>query len=345
MHPRIRWGIAATGNIANVFARELALLPDHEVVAVGSRNLDRAKAFAQEWGVRRAYGSYAEVADDPEVDVLYIATPHSDHLATARHAIESGTAVLCEKALTVNAHEARELVALARERQVFLMEAMWMRCNPLHLRLRELLAGGALGEPRSLNATLGFLADYDPTDRLFAPDLAGGALLDVGVYPVSLAHHLFGAPATVQATATLTSSGVDGTVGMLLGYDTGAVATLTGSLTGPLPNAAYVSGTEGWVELPPDFQAVDRLLVHRPGKDPEEYAVELLGVGYTYEAAEVARCLRAGLLESPLVSWADSIAVMEVLDAVRAQIGVRYPNDAAYDDLATPAGDTSDSQR
>ena len=124
MHPRIRWGIAATGNIANVFARELALLPDHEVVAVGSRNLDRARAFAQEWGVRRAYGSYAEVADDPEVDVLYIATPHSDHLATARHAIESGTAVLCEKALTVNACEARELVALARERQVFLMEAM-----------------------------------------------------------------------------------------------------------------------------------------------------------------------------------------------------------------------------
>ncbi|SDR74559.1 Gfo/Idh/MocA family protein [Actinopolymorpha singaporensis] len=327
MQPRLRWGIVATGNIAGVFARELALLPDHEVVAVGSRNLDRAKAFAQEWDIRRAYGSYTEVAEDPEVDVVYVATPHSDHLATTRHALESGKAVLCEKALTVNAAEARQLVDLARKHGQFLMEAMWMRCNPLHLRLRELLDAGTLGEPRSVHATLGFLADYDPDDRLFAPHLAGGSLLDVGIYPVSLAHHLLGAPDTVRATGTLAPTGVDATAGLLLGYAGGAVATLTGSLAGPLPNTAYVSGTEGWVEIPADFQAADRLVVHHPDKEPEEVTVDLLGVGYTYEAEEVARCLRAGLLESPLVPWADSIAVMEVLDAARAQVGVRYPND------------------
>ncbi|WP_020574394.1 Gfo/Idh/MocA family protein [Actinopolymorpha alba] len=330
MHPRIRWGIVATGNIATVFARDLALLADHEVVAVGSRSLERAKTFAEKYDVRRAYGSYTEVADDPDVDVVYVATPHSDHLATARYAIQAGKAVLCEKALTVNAAEARELIALAREKQVFLMEAMWMRCNPLHLRLRELVAAGAIGEPRSVQASLGFLATYDPNDRLFAPELAGGALLDVGVYPVSLAHHLLGAPRSVRATGTLAPTGVDATVGMLLDYDGDAVANLTGSLTGSLPNTASVAGTDGWIDLPRSFHDTHQFTLHRPdGEDPETYAVELLGVGYTYEAMEVARCLRDGLLESPLVSWADSLAVMEVLDAARGQLGVRYPGDDA----------------
>ena len=327
MDPRIRWGIIATGNIAGQFARDLALLPDHEVTAVGSRNLGRAQAFAAEHGVTTAYGSYAEVVDDPEVDVIYVATPHSDHLDTARLALRIGKAVLCEKALTVNAREARELVSLAREHDAFLMEAMWMRCNPLHLRLRELLAAGAIGEPRVLQAGLGFVADDDPDGRLFAPSLAGGALLDVGVYPVSLAHHLLGPPASVQATATLAATGVDASVGILLGYETGATAALSASLIGTLPNTASISGTDGWIELPRSFHDTNALTIHRPDKDPETYSVDLLGIGYTYEAVEVARCLREGLLESPLVSWQDSLGVMDVLDAVRDQIGVRYPND------------------
>jgi predicted dehydrogenase len=331
MQPRIRWGIIATGNIAGQFARDLALLPDHEVVAVGSRSIERAKAFAAEHRIRRAYDSYPEVAEDPDVDVIYVATPHTDHLPTTRHALGVGTAVLCEKPFTVNAHEARELVELAREREVFLMEAMWMRCNPLHLRLRELLAEGAIGTPRALHAEMGFVAEYAAEDRLFAPELAGGALLDVGVYPVSLAYHLFGVPREIRATATLAPTGVDASVGIVLGYDE-AVATVSASLTGSQRNDATVAGTDGWIELPRSFHDTNRLTVHRTDKEPESYSVERLGIGYTYEAAEVARCLRAGLTESPLVSWADSIAVMDVLDSVRRQIGVRYPSDEATKD-------------
>jgi predicted dehydrogenase len=327
MHPRIRWGIIATGNIAGQFARDLALLPDHEVVAVGSRTMERAKAFAAEHGIQRAYDTYTAVTEDPDVDIIYVATPHTDHLPTTRHALRNGTAVLCEKPFTVNAREARELVALAEEQGIFLMEAMWMRCNPLHLRLRELVESGAIGEPRAVHADLGFVAAYEPDGRLFAPSLAGGALLDVGVYPVALAHHLLGAPSTVTATGTLTSTGVDASVAISLGYDSGAVATLAGSIASTLPNAASVAGTDGWIELPPEFQHTDHLVIHRPDKDPETYSVDLHGVGYTYEAVEVARCLRAGETMSPLVPWSDSVAVMDVMDAVREQLGVRYPSD------------------
>ncbi|HEY8454618.1 MAG TPA: Gfo/Idh/MocA family oxidoreductase [Actinopolymorphaceae bacterium] len=329
MHPRIRWGIIATGNIAGQFARDLALLPDHEVVAVGSRNLQRAKAFAEEHGVRKAYGSYAELVADLEVDVVYVATPHSDHLATSRLALNAGKAVLCEKSLTVNAREARELVNLAREKQLFFMEAMWMRCNPLHLRLAELVKDGVIGEPKALHASLGFVAEYDPRGRLFAPELAGGALLDVGVYPVSLAYHVFGPPDVVQATGTLAPTGVDASVAIALGYQAGQVASLACSLVSTLPNEAWVSGTEGWIVLPRSFHDTHTLVVHREGREPEAVSVERKGIGYTYEAIEVARCLREGLVESPLVSWNDSLAVMDVLDAVRKQVGVRYPVDDA----------------
>jgi predicted dehydrogenase len=296
-------------------------------VAVGSRNKRRAERFAQRWRVPRAYGSYQEVADDPDVDVVYVATPHSDHLDTARYALEQGKAVLCEKAFTVNAREAKELIDLAKRKNTFLMEAMWMRTNPLHLRLKDLVNSGDLGEPRQVKAELGFVAEYDPKGRLFAPELAGGALLDVGVYPIALAYHLLGTPSDVRATATKAPTGVDSTVGVLLGYESGAVATCVGSLDATLPGQATFAGTEGWVELDRSFHDTNRFVVHRPGKDPEPVTVELLGVGYTYEALEVARCLSAGLIESPLVSHADTLAVMQVMDAVREQAGVRYPND------------------
>lgn len=327
MSRRIRWGVVATGNIAGVFTKDLGLLPDHEVVAVGSRSKRRAERFALHWKVPNAYGSYQEVADDPDVDVVYVATPHSDHLETTRYALERGKAVLCEKAFTVNAKEAKELIDLARSNNTFLMEAMWMRCNPLHLRLKDLVNSGDLGEPRHVKAELGFVADYDPKGRLFAPELAGGALLDVGVYPIAFAHHLLGAPDSVHATATKAPTGVDSSVGVLLGYESGAVATCVGSLDATLPGQATFAGTEGWVELDRSFHDTNRFVVHRPGKDPEPVTVELLGVGYTYEALEVARCLSAGLVESPLVTHADTLAVMDVLDSVRDQIGVRYPND------------------
>lgn len=321
----IRWGIIATGNIARCFAEDLALLPDHEIAAIGSRDRDRAEGFARTYGAGRAYGSYSEVADDPDVDVVYVATPHSDHYSTARYALEAGKAVLCEKTFTLDAAQARELVELARGEGRFLMEAMWMRTLPPHLKLLELVRSGTIGEPRAVQAGLGFVAEYDPDGRLFAPELGGGALLDVGIYPVALAHHVLGAPRTVRAQADLAPTGVDRTITIGLGYDNGAVASLTGSLAATLPNTATVAGTDGWIELPRSFHDTRRLIVHRPDGEPQEHRFDVTGIGLTYEAEETARCLRAGRTESELVPLDDTLAVMELMDEVRAQVGVRFP--------------------
>lgn len=326
----VRWGIVSTGNIAGVFTTDLALLPNHRVVAVGSRDLERARAFAAKHGIDRAYGSYQEVADDPEVDVVYVATPHSDHHRTTAYVLRAGKAALTEKAFTVNSAEARDLIELARRHHGFLMEAMWMRCNPLHLKLRELVDDGAIGEPRTLRAELAFTPPYDPTSRLFDPALTGGALLDVGVYPVGLAYHLFGAPDRVHAQAAMVPTGVDGTVSAVLGWsDRGIHATVTGSLISNLPNTAAIGGSEGWIELPRSFHDTHRLVLHRIGAEPETISVELNGVGYTYEAEEVAHGLAAGAIESTKVTHADTLAVMALLDEIREQIGLRYPGEPA----------------
>lgn len=323
----VRWGITTTGNIASVFTGELGLLPDAEVTAVGSRDAGRARQFADRFGIPRAYGSYAEVADDPEVDVVYVATPHSGHLEVAARCLRAGKAVLCEKPLTVNADQAAQLVGLARDRGLFLMEAQWMRCNPMMLALHDLVAGGGIGQLRTVVADIGFVADPDPRGRLLAPELAGGALLDVGVYPIGLAYHLLGVPASIQAWSRLAPTGVDATDGLLLGYDDGAVAALSCSIDGVLPGRAAISGTEGWIEIAPSFHDRWSFTVHPAGAEPRIESVDLLGVGYTHEAIEVARCLREGRTESPLVSWEDSLATMRILDQIRSRIGVRYPED------------------
>jgi predicted dehydrogenase len=331
---RLRWGIIATGNIASCFAKDLRLLPDHDIAAVGSRNLERAQRFAAEFALHdnrpHAHGSYTGVIDDPTVDAIYVATPHSDHYATTRYALEAGKAVLCEKAFTVTAEQARDLVALARDKGVFLMEAMWMRTNPLHLKLREVVQSGAIGEVKHLHAELGFTPDYDPNDRLWAPELAGGALLDVGVYPISLAYHLLGSPQDIHATARLAPTGVDAAVTLQFTYANGASASLAGAFDTNLPNTAGVGGTEGWIDLPRSFHDTDRFTVRRPDAEPEEFAVELNGVGYTYEAEEVARCLRDDRIESSLVSLDDSLAVMDIVDVARRQIGVTYPDEVTF---------------
>lgn len=322
----IGWGIIATGNIAGCFAQDLALLPDHEIAAVGSRNAERAQEFAKNHDARRSYGSYAEVIDDPDVDVVYVATPHSDHYATTKYALEAGKPVLCEKAFMMNSAQARELVDLARAKGLFLMEAMWMRTLPLHLELRELTRSGVIGEVRAVQAGFGFVAEYDPQARLFAPELGGGALLDVGVYPIAFAYHLLGSPRTVHAVGELAPTGVDRTFAATFGYDNGAVATLTGSLATTLPNTAWVSGTDGWIELHRSFHDTPRMTVHRLDEDqPREHTFDINGIGLTYEAQETARCLRTGRTESELVTLDDTLAVMELLDEVRAQVGVRFP--------------------
>ncbi|MER5225829.1 Gfo/Idh/MocA family protein [Streptomyces flaveus] len=334
---RVRWGVLATGGIAAAFTADLVDLPDAEVVAVASRTEESAKAFADRFGIPRAYGDWGALAQDEDVDVVYVATPHSAHRAAAGLCLEAGRNVLCEKAFTLNAREAEELVALAKERGSFLMEAMWMYCNPLIRRLKELVDDGAIGEVRTVQADFGLSGPFPPTHRLRDPAQGGGALLDLGVYPVSFAQLLLGEPSEVMARAMLSDESVDLQTGMLLSWESGALASLHCSLVGGTSTSASVTGSEGRIDIPYGFFHADRFVLHRDGRDPEEFtAADATRAGLKHEAVEVMRCLRAGETESPLVPLDGTLAVMRTLDAVRDRIGVRYPGELGQQDL-TPA--------
>ncbi|MFI9290775.1 Gfo/Idh/MocA family protein [Streptomyces gardneri] len=329
MGDTVRWGILATGGIAERFTTDLQTLDDAEVVAVASRTEASAKTFADRFGIPRAYGEWAGLFADEDVDVVYVATPHHAHREAAGLALEAGKAVLCEKALTLNAREAEELVALSRDRGLFLMEAMWMYCNPLVRRLAELVRDGAVGEVRTVQADFGLQGPFAADHRLRDPAVGGGALLDLGVYPVSFAQLLLGEPDSVQAHALISPEGVDLNTAMLLGWDSGASALLSCSLVADTPLTAAVTGTLGRIEVPRGFFFPERFTLHRDGREPEEFLAGDDPHSFRHEAAEVMRCLRAGATESPLVPLEGSLAVMRTLDAVRDRVGVRYPSEAA----------------
>src|SRR4051812_24047729 len=334
----VRWGILSTGTIATAFVKDLALLDDCAVAAVGARRQESADAFAREHGLPTAYGDYRALVEDPDVDVVYIGTPHALHREHVELAFEAGKPVLCEKSLTLTAADAEHLVALARERDLFLMEAMWMRCNPLVRRVQRLVASGELGEVRQVRADLGFVVDKPPTDRLFDPALGGGALLDMGIYPLTFVSLFLGEPSTVAAVASLSDQGVDLDVAVSLGYPCGAVGSLTSSMTSLSPCSASVATDRGRLDLPAPFH-IPTTATWTPGDpdgdgQPEQLHEDLLGVGYTHEALEVVRCLRSGETESPLVPLDDTVALMRQMDAIRADIGVRY----AVDDAGASSG-------
>lgn len=313
----IRWGILGTGAIAATFTDDVRAMPDHAVVAVGSRREETAAAFAAEHGIARAHGSYAALAADSDVDVVYVATPHPGHLPAAVACLEAGRNVLVEKPFAMTAAEGAEIAATARRHGLFCQEAMWTRFHPLVRRIRTLVADGAIGEVRAFSAEFGFAARYDPASRLFAPELGGGALLDLGVYPVSFAWMLLGAPATVSATAGRAGTGVDANTAILLGYDSGAAALLHCTLEADSPDRASILGTTGRIELPTAFFHPTSFTLHRRGAEPE--TVTEPDGGFTHQAAEVGRCLRAGLVESPLLPLDESVAILGTLDEVRAR--------------------------
>lgn len=328
-HRPVRWGILATGAIAASFADDLRLLPgDAELAAVGSRSAESARRFADRRGVARSYGTWQDLADDPDIDVVYVATPHSAHHAAASLCLEAGKAVLCEKPFTLNLAQAQDLVTLARKRELFLMEAMWMYVNPAVRRIQQLVADGAIGEVRSVHADFGIAVPYQAGHRLHDPAQGGGALLDLGVYPVAFAQLFLGAPASVSAWAHLSPQGVDENTGILLGYDSGAVANLSCSLTTGTSQYAAVNGTRGRIVISRDFFRADGFVLHREGHEAEIVALpQEPGNGYTHEALEVMRCLRAGATESELVPLDGSLSLMATLDTVRDRIGVRYPGE------------------
>lgn len=328
---RIRWGILSTGGIAATFTEALLTMPDAEVAAVASRGPESAKRFAERYGIARAYGSWAELAADETIDVVYVATPHSAHRAAAGLCLEAGRAVLCEKAFTLNVREAGELVDLARSRGLFLMEAMWTYCNPLIRHLVRLIRDdGVIGEVRNVSAHFGFPGTYPPSHRLRDPAQGGGALLDLGVYPVSFAHLFLGEPDEIHAWAHLTPERVDENTTISLGWRSGAVASLSCSFTTDTGAPAMIAGTAGRVEIPDGFFHADRFTLHRRGLAP--HTVHLTDVHpdpdrstMRHEAAETMRCLRADLLESPLVPLDGTLAVMRTLDSIRSRVAVRYP--------------------
>jgi predicted dehydrogenase len=316
MERPLRWGIIGTGGIARTFARDLNFIDDGEVVAVGSRTPSSAEAFGEEFGVPRRYDSYDALVNDDGIDAVYVATPHPLHFAHATLALEHGKPVLVEKAFTMNGAEARDLVALARTKDLFMMEAMWTRHLPHIAALRELVRAGALGDLVTVEADHGQWFPRSPTHRLFAPELGGGALLDLGVYPVSFASMLLGTPNRVTAMVEPAFTGVDGQASMLFGYTSGAQAVLTCTSSARTATRACVAGTDARVEIDGDFYAPTSFsLVSREGKR-KRFEFHSEGRGLYYQAQEVARCLAEGLKESPVMPLDESVTIMETMDRV-----------------------------
>jgi predicted dehydrogenase len=326
----VRWGFVGPGRIAAAMARELVeVVPDGTLHAVAGRSVERARAFADRFGAASAHGgpdAVAELVSDPAVDAVYVATPHPNHRAAAFAAVAAGKPVLVEKSFTATLEGAREVAGAARAAGVFCMEAMWTRFQPAVVRLRELLADGVIGEVRSVRADLGLRRPFDPADRLWDPARGGGALLDLAVYPVAFAQMVLGGePDRVEVVGTRGPNGVDAesTVVMAFG-DRHAVAS--SSLLTRLPGTAAVFGSDGWIEVPPRFHHPDRLVLRRRDGDAEApaevVAAPATGAGYSHTFAEVHRCLAAGLTESPVMPLSDTLAVMTVLDAAAAGLGV-----------------------
>jgi predicted dehydrogenase len=315
----VRWGIIGTGLIANAFAQDLTVTGSGQAVAVGSRSQESADRFGEKFGIPHRHVSYEALVSDPDVDVVYVATPHPWHHANALLALEAGKPVLVEKAFTMNADEARELVASARAKGLFLMEAMWTRFLPHICEVNRLIAEGALGEIVTVMADHGQWFDKDPAFRLFAPELGGGALLDLGVYPVSFASMVLGTPARIAALITPAFTGVDAQTSMLFRYESGAQAVLNCTSYAKTPTSAVIAGTEARVEIDGVYYAPSPFtLVGRDGGSTR-FEPPYVGGGLHYEADEVARCLEAGLLESPLMPLDETISIMETMDTVLAQ--------------------------
>jgi len=327
MTTTIRWGILGTGKIARAFATALNDTPDATLVAVASRSLASAHAFGAAFGVPHAYGSYEALAAAPDVDIVYIATPHPMHAANATLLLNGGKAVLCEKPFTINRREAEQVLALARAKQLFIMEAMWTRFMPALAEVRRVIAAGEIGAVHQVTADFGFTATRDPAHRVNNRDLGGGALLDLGIYPLSIAAALAGPVAAVQATAQLGDTGVDLQTAFTLTHDSGVMSVCSCSFKARTPVELTVAGELGFVRMNTQFHRATSVTVALADGSTRTVPTPYLGNGYVHEAIEAGRCLRAGLTESAGMTHADTLHLMGVLDTIRSQIGVRYPAD------------------
>ncbi|MFE2729089.1 Gfo/Idh/MocA family protein [Kitasatospora sp. NPDC059327] len=326
--PALNWGVIAPGRVATEFVKALRNHTAQKVVAVGSRDAERARAFAERFDIPAAYGSYAELLRDDRVDIVYVASPHSGHFEHALRAIEAGRHVLVEKAFTRNAREAEELIEAARRRGVFLMEAMWTRFLPHIDVVRQVLDAGLLGEVHTVLADHGQAMEPAPAHRLFAPELAGGALLDLGVYPVSFASLVLGPFASVTAVGTKAFTGVDGQASIVVTTASGAHGVLNTTLFARTPTTASISGSRARLEIDGSFYGPAWVrLIGRDDRTIDRFVPEQRDGGLCYQAAEAARCVSAGRLESDLMPLAETLRIMHVLDTVRRDLGVTFPGE------------------
>ncbi|HNM97968.1 MAG TPA: Gfo/Idh/MocA family oxidoreductase [Marmoricola sp.] len=312
----LNWAIAGPGRMAAAMAADFPRVTNGEMLAVGSRSIDRAAAFAAEHGIDRAYGSYAELIADPDVDALYIATPHAQHAELALAAIEARKAVLVEKAFTTSVAETSRVIEAARAAGVFAMEAMWTRFNPGIVEARRLVESGEIGELRAMQGDLIAYRAFDASDRLFAADLGGGAVLDLGVYVLSLAQYFMGTPTVVHAHGGTYSTGVEGEFGALVGYPDGRTATLAAAFTARGPGRMMLVGTDGWIDLHPRFHRVPALTLWR-GSESETLRFDS---GYHYQVIHAGECIDAGLTESPVMPLSDTQEVQQLMAEVLNQI-------------------------
>lgn len=358
MSKTIRWGVLGTGTVASQFIEDLINVPDAQLWAVGSRTLAKAQAFANTFQAPKVYGSYEELVKDPDIDVVYIATPQTRHKADCILCLSAGKAVLCEKPFTITSQEAREVMAVAQQNKVFCMEAMWMRFMPLIQEVKRLIQQGEIGDVRLLTADFGYPTEFDPNNRFFNPDLGGGALLDRGVYPLSLAFLLLGKPQQVSGEPCIGETGVDDQSAMILRYVNGAMAILHSTLRTYSSNAATIVGTRGKIVIQEPFYKPEHIVITRFSEQPvvvtsvkpsiaigwKGSVVKKLkqnrwlkalsraqkqksqnmyqivgGNGYTYEATEVVKCLQQGKLESDLMPLAETIEIMEAMEQLLDQ--------------------------
>jgi predicted dehydrogenase len=322
----IRWGIAGPGGIATRFAEGMRDVAGGAVVAVASRASERAEAFARRFDIPRAFGSYEALADDPDVDAVYVATPHSRHAADTVLFLSAGKHVLCEKPFALNASQAKDMVRVAEHQQRFVMEAMWSRFLPAYRALSDMLGEGRLGDPLLVEASFGWRSEIDPTGRHFDLAQGGGALLDLGVYTVNLSQFVLGPVQSVVARGHVGITGVDEHVAAVLQHADDRLGVVQTALRTPLACTARIACTAGVIDVPAFMHCPDHLVLRTPAGE-ERIDASWDGEGLRFQVDEVHRCLEAGLLESPTMPWRDTIGIAEVLDSIRAQVGVRYPGE------------------
>jgi dihydrodiol dehydrogenase / D-xylose 1-dehydrogenase (NADP) len=326
MTDTIRWGILGTGNIAHQFAKGLKSASGAVLTAVGSRAQGTADKFGDKYSIPHRHATYEALAADPDVDAVYIATPHPLHKDNSILCLEAGKAVLCEKPFTINKKEAEAVVAVARRKNLFLMEAMWTRFLPTLVKTREWLRDGVIGAPRMVCSDFGFRAGYDEESRLFAFDMGGGGLLDVGIYSISMAAMVLGTePEQITALADIGDTGVDEQNTVNFRYANGAIAMTSSAIRTNTPQETHIIGEKGWIHLHTPFWCGTKVTLAIEGKEPETFEFPLRSNGYNYEAEAMMECMRSGKTECEIMSLDDTIAIMDIMDKARAQWGVKYP--------------------